>query len=379
MTIYINGRFLTQPMTGVERYAYNICKAMARLRQPFTVVCPKAPIHQDYDVSDLAIVHYGIGNSHFWEQCVLPFFFIGKKDYLVLSFTGLGSILIRHKVMTVHDLSFLKNPSWYSRTYYWYYKFMTPLAVKTSQHILTVSEFSKSEILGFYPFLKAEKISVVYNAIDRQLFKPQTSDLRHQTSDITPQPSAPFVLCVSSIDPRKNFARLIEACQGLTGAKLYIVGKYNRVFSQTSALTPQTSDIRHQTSDISPQPSNIQFLGRVSDDELVRLYNQAACFVFPSLYEGFGLPPLEAMACGCPVLVSDIPVEREVCGDAALYFNPLDPQNILHTITQYLNDADVIKEKMRQKGFENIMRFSWEKSAEFLIQKLKKLEEIRRS
>ena len=177
MTIYINGRFLTQPMTGVERYAYNLCKAMARLHQPFTVVCPKAPIHQDYDVSDLTIVHYGIGNSHFWEQCVLPFFFIGKKDYMVLSFTGLGSILIRDKVMTVHDLSFLKNPSWYSRTYYWYYRFMTPLAVKTSRHILTVSEFSKSEILGFYSFLKAEKISVIYNAIDRQLFRPLTSSI----------------------------------------------------------------------------------------------------------------------------------------------------------------------------------------------------------
>ena len=360
MTIYINGRFLTQPMTGVERYAYNICKAMARLRQPFTIVCPKAPIHQDYDVSDLTIVHYGIGNSHFWEQCVLPFFFIGKKDYVVLSFTGLGSILIRHKVMTVHDLSFLKNPSWYSRTYYWYYKFMTPLAVKTSQHILTVSEFSKSEILGFYPFLKAEKISVVYNAIDRQLFKPLTSDIKHQPSDIFHQPSDPFVLCVSSIDPRKNFARLIEACQGLTGAKLYIVGKYNRVFSLQMQLDT-TSD-------------HIQFLGRVSDDELVRLYNQAACFVFPSLYEGFGLPPLEAMACGCPVLVSDIPVEREVCGDAALYFNPLDPHDILHTITQYLNDADVIKETMRQKGFDNITRFSWEKSAEALIKKLEETD-----
>ena len=344
--LYINGRFLTQPMTGVERYAYNICKALAALHQPFIIVCPKTPIHQDYDVSDLNIVHYGIGNSHFWEQCVLPFFFIGKKDYLIVSFTGLGSILIRHKVMTVHDLSFLKNPSWYSRAYYWYYRFMTPLAVKTSQHILTVSEFSKSEILGFYPFLKAEKISVVYNAIDRQLFKPLTSDIKHQTS-------APFVLCVSSIDPRKNFARLIEACQGLTGANLYIVGKYNRVFSQQMQLDT-TSD-------------HIQFLGRVSDDELVRLYNQAACFVFPSLYEGFGLPPLEAMACGCPVLVSDIPVEREVCGDAAQYFNPLDSKNILHTITQYLNDADVIKEKMRQKGYENITRFSWEKSAQVLM------------
>ena len=350
MKLYINGRFLTQPMTGVERYAYNICKALARLQQPFTLVCPKAPIHQDYDVSDLNIVHFGIGNSHFWEQCVLPFFFIGKKDYLVVSFTGLGSILIPHKMMTIHDLAFLKNPVWYSRAYYWYYRFMTPLAVKTSQHILTVSEFSKSEILGFYPFLNGEKISVVYNAIDSRLFKHQTSDIRHQTSE-------PFVLCVSSIDPRKNFARLVEACQSLTGAKLYIVGNYNRVFSNQKELATDSD--------------HIHFLGRVSDEELVRLYNQAECFVFPSLYEGFGLPPLEAMACGCPVLVSDIPVEREVCGDAALYFNPLEPSEILRIITQYLSNTDVIKETMRQKGYDNIKRFSWEKSAEVLMRIIK--------
>ena len=252
MNLYINGRFLTQPMTGVERYAYNICKAMARLHRPFTIVCPKASIHQDYDVSDLHIVHYGIGGSHFWEQCVLPFFFIGKKDYLVLSFTGLGSVLIRHKIMTIHDLAFLKNPSWYSRAYYWYYRFMTPLAVKTSRHVLTVSEFSKSEILRFYPFLKSERISVVYNAIDSQLFRP--------LADV-PRPEERFVLCVSSIDPRKNFARLIEACQGLTVAKLYIVGNYNRVFSEQEQLT-STSE-------------HIHFLGRVSDQELVKLYNQA--------------------------------------------------------------------------------------------------------
>ena len=349
--LYINGRFLTQPMTGVERYAYNICKAMAALHQSFTIVCPKAPIHQDYDVNKLTIVHYGIGNSHFWEQCVLPFFFIGKKKYLVVSFTGLGSLLIRHKMMTIHDLAFLKNPSWYSRAYYWYYRLMTPLAVKTSQHILTVSEFSKSEILRFYPFLKGEKISVVYNAIDRQLFRSLNSE--PVKGSLQPPGSERFVLCVSSIDPRKNFARLIEACQGLTDAKLYIVGKNNRVFSQQKELDTTSEHIR--------------FLGRVSDDELVRLYNQAACFVFPSLYEGFGLPPLEAMACGCPVLVSDIPVEREVCGDAAQYFNPLEPNDILHTIKQYLNSADVIRENMRQKGYENIMRFSWEKSAEVLM------------
>ena len=338
--LYINGRFLTQPMTGVNRYAYSLCKAMVDLGYSLTLICPNKPFQKDYDTTGLQIIRFGWGGSHLWEQCVLPFFFIGKKHYHIMSFTGLGSILIPNKIMTIHDLAFLKNPSWYSKAYYWYYKLMTPLAVKTSKHIITVSHFSKEEILRFYPFLKRERISVVHNAIDQQLF--------NHHADI-PQSKERFALCVSSIDPRKNFARLIEACQDISDAKLYIVGNYNRVFSKQKELESTSN--------------HIQFIGRVSDQELVKLYNQAECFIFPSLYEGFGLPPLEAMACGCPILVSDIPVEREVCGDAAMYFNPLDPNEILRTITQYLNSDDVIKETMRQKGFANIMRFSWEKSA----------------
>ena len=83
MTIYINGRFLTQAMTGVERYAYNMCKAIAEQHQPIILICPHAPIQACYDVSGLQIIYYGRGNSHFWEQCILPFFFVGKKNYVV--------------------------------------------------------------------------------------------------------------------------------------------------------------------------------------------------------------------------------------------------------------------------------------------------------
>ena len=342
--IYINGRFLTQPMTGVERYAYNMCKALAELGQSFAIVCPHKPIQSCYDTSLFNIVHYGFGNSHFWEQCVLPFFFLNKKDYIVISFTGLGSIFIRPKIMTIHDLAFLKNPSWYSKTYYLYYKLMTPLAVKTSKQIITVSNFSKEEILYFYPFLKSDQISVLYNAIDQHLFK--------KLSDIQ-LPQERFALCVSSIDPRKNFARLIEAYKDINDIKLFIIGNYNKVFREQE-LSNSISN-------------NIRFLGRVSDEELVKLYNQAECFIFPTLYEGFGLPPLEAMACGCPVIVSDIPVEREICGDAAIYFNPLCINDIHDTITQYLEKTSVIKEEICPKGHANTMRFSWEKSAKRVV------------
>jgi glycosyltransferase involved in cell wall biosynthesis len=112
---------------------------------------------------------------------------------------------------------------------------------------------------------------------------------------------------------------------------------------------------------------HIRFLGRVTDDELLQLYNTASCFVFPSLYEGFGLPPLEAMACGCPVLASDIPVIREVCADAAWYFTPTDPDAIRSTIQRFLNSPASVREQLRQQGFRNITRFSWKQSAEKIL------------
>ena len=349
--IYVNGRFLTQKMTGVERFAYSTCKAMAAMGKTFTIICPNAPIQDCYDTHDLDIVHYGRGNSHLWEQCVLPFFFIGKKDYVVCSFTGLGSILLRRKVMTIHDLSFLENPKWFSRAYYWWYKVMTPLAARTSQRILTVSEFSKSEILRFYPHLKASNIHVVYCAVDNERFAtlPDAGEADER-----------FALTVSSIDPRKNFSRLVEAFKGIDNCKLYIVGNANRVFGGQGDTTLQTD--------------NVKVLGRVSDEELLRLYNQAECFIFPSIYEGFGIPPIEAMACGCPVLASDISVLREVCADAAVYFDPYDPKHIHETIKAFLADAPRLKPQLRKKGYDNIRRFSWERTAQAVLQAVEEVK-----
>lgn len=342
--IYINGRFLTQPMTGVERYAYSICRALKELGQPYTIICPKASIQSCYDITGMQIVHYGFGNSHFWEQCVLPFFFIGKKDYVVLSFTGLGSILIRNKIMTVHDLSFLYNSTWFSKAYYWWYRFMTPLAIKTSRQIITVSQFSKQEIMRFYPFIKDDKISVVYGAADDSRF--------HRLSSI-PSSEIPFSLAVSSIDPRKNFPMLVKAFKGIKDCQLYIVGKPNHVFNQQDGLEEGLE--------------NIKYLGRVSDEELRLLYNQAICFIFPSIYEGFGLPLLEAMTCGCPVLASDISIFREVCGEAAIYFNPHDVTSIQNAIKQFISLDNKEKKRLQDIGYEKAQHYSWKNSAKQIM------------
>ena len=342
--LYINGRFLTRRMTGVERVAYSICCAMRDMGQQFTIVCPKTTIQDCYDTEGMDIVFYGRGSSHFWEQMVLPFFFLGKKNYVLCCFTGLGSILVHSKIMTIHDLSFLENPKWFSHSYYLWYKIMTPLAARTSRYILTVSQFSKNEILRFYPYLDKDKVCVVYPAVDKGMFNVDSG-----FNDA----GEPFALTVSSLDPRKNFIRLVEAFKGITSCKLYIVGNANRVFGSQGALD-----------DDNP---NVKVLGRVSDEELVSLYRRAACFIFPSVYEGFGLPPLEAMACGCPVLASDIPVVREVCADAALYFNPIDIDDIRNAIEKFYAEMERLRPMLQKRGADNVKRFDWAAAAREVV------------
>ena len=312
---YINGRFLTQPMTGVNRYAYDRCRKMQREGRPFVLLAPRGRLSQDYDLSGFIIRRFGWGGSHFWAQLVLPWFFLGKRGARLICFMGLAPLLVRHTEMTIHDLAFLHYPECYSRWYNRFYRLMTPLCARHAEVVRTVSETSKKDILVHYPFLLASKVVVVKNEVDTAFFCP--TDVQRED----------FLLAVASLDPRKNFLRLIEAVKGLQDVRLKIVGGTNRVFAGT--------DI--------PHAANVEWLGRVSDEELRHLYRTAAGFVFPSLFEGYGLPPVEAMACGCPVAVSDIPVLHETCdpwlkqGAKVLYFNPLDVASMTMTIKNLLN------------------------------------------
>lgn len=337
--VYVNGRFLTQPMTGVHRFAYELCLALHNIGFKFTVVMPNKEVQKCYQIEGLTIQKFGYGNGHLWEQFVLPIFFLLKREYLLINFTGLGPFFISHKIMTIHDLAYLENPAWYSRSYAVLYKKLTPLCAKTSKEILTVSEFSKKEIIKYFKIPK-HKITVIYNAANIIENKQEESSLIHNL------PTS-FILAVSSMDPRKNLNRLINAMSTVSNCHLLIVGGGNRVFGSC---------------DLSKINNNVIFLGRVSDDDLSFLYRKAIAFVYPSLYEGFGIPPIEAMSYGCPVIVSDIEVLHEVCGDAAIYVNPYDENDIADKIT-LLYESVPLQEELRKKGLENVKRFSWEVSA----------------
>lgn len=345
--LYINGRFLTQPLTGVNRFAYELTCALIQQGVDIIVVCPPKELISDYDISQFTIIKFGFGTSHVWEQFSLPFFFVGKGDYLLLNFTGAGPIAISNKIITIHDLAFLENPSWYSRSYVILYKFLTPLSAKTSKRILTVSEFSKKEITNKLG-INSEKIEVIYNAATK---------CESENKSILSNVPERFLLAVSSIDPRKNFERLVRVFSHLCDYNLVVVGSGYRSFSGVNIKTDS---------------KNIFFLGRVSDAELTSLYKKAMAFIYPSLYEGFGIPPIEAMSYGCPVVVSDIDVLHEVCGEAALYIDQLDEIDIKNKVEEICNNPS-LRDDLRGKGYKNINRFSWESSANKLQQLLETL------
>jgi glycosyltransferase involved in cell wall biosynthesis len=258
------------------------------------------------------------------------------------------------RVVTIHDCIHLMFPQYlpyrFSKTYV---RAMLYAATRQADRILTVSESSKRDILRFFS-VKPEKISVIYNAIDEHFSVPPTDDTvervrgRYQLEDL-------FVLYVGNVKPHKNVERLIDAFallrrRGVDGLKLVIIGDEISKFQ-----TLRRAVHRHKLH------KHVRFLGFVPDDTLSALYRLAGVFVFPSLYEGFGLPPLEAMACGAPVITSNVSSLPEVVGDAALLVDPYSSEAIAEAIWKVLSDSS-LSERLRAKGLARAQDFSWQRS-----------------
>jgi glycosyltransferase involved in cell wall biosynthesis len=337
--IFINGRFLTQEMTGIQRFSYEICKALIDKEPGIVILAPKK-IRKEYRLK-CKIIRFGIFTNTLWEQVDLPLFLVKHKNPLLLNFGSPGPIFYPNRIVTVHDLSFYVNPAWFSKSYQFYYRFVTPVVARMSKKVITVSEFSKNEIIRLIG-IPEEKITVIQNAVSSVIRKQQPNGTGEKGR---------YILSVTSLDPRKNLARLVDAYKmaGIeTEVQLALAGKSDPVFNME--LTGEI--LAHSA-------------GYVPDDELSSLYENAALFVYPSLYEGFGIPPLEAMSLGCPVILSDIPVFREIFGDAAHYVDPLDAGSIRDGILQVLNNEPYRMELIR-RGHERVKLYSWERSADKL-------------
>jgi len=339
----VNGRYLTQKATGVHRYAFEICNKLHEMGVDFHVAIPRE-IHPDYKF-DFKTVTCGSLDTHLWEQISLPRYLKSIGSPLLISFTGCGPLMYDNQIMTIHDVSHERYPEWFSRSYYHFYHFMMPRVGRKAHAVLTVSEFSKKEIVATLG-LDTDKIHVVHSNVPFHT-KPTREEILSYQRD----PKADkYIVAVSSMDPRKNFERLVEAFKKIEdkSVKLYIIGMSFKAFN--------TPDLQKLIGE------NVYLPGYISDDALQNMYQNALLSVYPSIYEGFGLPPLESMTYGCPVINSDIPALREISGDAALYIDPYDLHDMTLKINQLIKDENLRKE-LQLKGLEQIKKYSWENSA----------------
>lgn len=310
-TLYINGLFLAQKQTGVQVVAYEMCKALQKLGWHVVCLMPDVEIEDSY-IPTFEVVKLAGHTGHVWEQTTLRRYLKKIGNPLFINLFGLGVVGYKNQIVSVHDIAYSVNPKWFGWSYRTVYGLLLPILTRQARRVLTVSEFSKREIIKEYS-ISSDKIVIV---------SPAPKNRPH--SDIDPGVDGKYVIAVSSIDPRKNFGILVKAFakRPNDGVKLIVVGGANKVFGDT--VVDQSDD-------------RIQFLGRVSDERLDALYRNASLYVCSSLYEGFGIPALEAMQHGCPVAVSDIEVFHEVLADNAVYFNPTDPDDIADKITEALS------------------------------------------
>lgn len=285
-------------------------------------------------------------------------FFAPKFDvYWQPNFIPNEGIKSKKIVTTVHDFSFVLHKEFHPKERIEYFEKYFLKNIVKSDILITGSEFSKQEILERLNF-SAEKIKVIYHGINHNLFKIYTD------INITFDLPKNFIFSVGSIEPRKNLLGLLKAYNLLSSE---IKKEYKLVLAGFKGWeNKEIVDLINQ------DKKNIFYLGFISDEELAKVYNLSRCFLFPSFYEGFGLPVLEAMACGTPVICSNTSSLPEVGGDAVLYCDAYNVNDIKEKIELLLDD-EILQKQMIQKGLNRAKLFSWKKSAD---EHIKVFEEI---
>ncbi len=260
-------------------------------------------------------------------------------------------------VVSVHDVSFLEHPEYFTRGRAWQLQWTVKRTVNRAAKILTGTEFSRKSILKVYGDLEEEKVVVVPNAAASG-FRPIARDAAAAAVRERFSIAAPFILSVGDLQPRKNHIGLIRAFARLVAAHPQL--KHNLVLAgKPTWFADRVRDAARE----SGVSDRIQFFGFVSDDDLLQLYNACDLLVFPSFYEGFGLPALEAMACGRSVVCSNTTALPEVVDGAAILFDPYRVDEIARAIADLLLDAE-LRARMERLGLQRAAHFSWQKTAE---------------
>ncbi len=358
-TVWVNARFLDRPVTGVERVARELLGALAAdlldergcwihggQRFQLKLLAP-ASCTAASPWPNLELHRAGRFDGHAWEQLDLPRL---TRGGWLLSLCNTGPLMKRRHVLFLHDAQPFVIPGNFSLAFRLWYRLAFRVAGRFARHILVNSRFTGGELsrhVGI-PREKLELCSLGSEHVDRE--DGDAADLSR--FDL---PQEPFLLAVASANLNKNFRSVLQALDmlGESAPPCVIVGQTGQ----------------RQFGDVELDPGRVSHLGYVSDAELLALYRRAMCLVFPSFYEGFGLPPLEAMATGCPVIASQTSAMPEICGDAVTYCNPHDYGSLARAIRRVSTSA-ARREVMIERGLARAARFSWRDSAGRLLQLL---------
>jgi len=350
MKIVIAAWHLKDFNVGIGRYCRGLIAALGQVDQKndYHILVPEAVSRfPQFENVHWKVIRIPFFKRRVWEQ-VAPQL-VGRYDVLHFPYDSSVAWKRGKFVITIHDVKPLIFGALRPRRGLnnFVERLLVPDRQNQADHVLTVSQSSRRDIMERLRF-PAERVSVVYPGIDRDQFKPDFSAASQSNS-------RPYILCVAGSDPTKNVETILEAfaqlpCELREAHDVVLVGDMRR-----------RQDVRDRVGqlDIAAQT---KFAGVVDDAQLVYLYQHARVFVFPSRYEGFGFPVLEAMACGCPVITSNASSLPEVVGDAALLADPSDSNGFTKHLEQVLADEE-LRRVLRERGFARAAQFSWERTA----------------
>ncbi len=330
--VAVNTRVLYAPVTGVQRYATELLARWDGMVHP---IAPSGSLH-------------GLA-GHAWEQCVLPAKLHGR---LLFSPSNTGPLGTERQVLTLHDMSVFDWPEGFSPHFAAWYRFLLPRLLKRVLLITTDSEFTKGRILA-HIHIEPEKVRVVPCGVSSR-FRPEAISETVQTIASLKLPSSNYILTVGSLEPRKNLYRLFRSWARVLERMpedlwLVVVGGRGsgRVFAKVQ---------------VDRTPPRVFLADHVNDSELPSLYAGALGLAYVSLYEGFGLPPLEAMASGIPVLAGNRSSLPEVVGDAGILVDPENEEEIAEGI-HALVENPALRRDLRERGLLRARQFSWDETA----------------